>query len=34
MFSQNTDLILSGATYKDYTVTISGTAGNVTPVQG
>ena len=34
MFSQNTDLSLSGSTYKDYTVTMTGTAGNVTPVQG
>jgi hypothetical protein len=33
-FSQETDLSLSGATFKDYTITVTGQAGNVTPVQG
>ena len=33
-FSQDTDLSLSGATFTDYTITVTGQAGNVTPVQG
>jgi len=33
-FSQDTDLSLSGATFTDYTITVTGQAGNITPVQG